>query len=123
MPTFSKIAFSPGGTQGNGLPILVTSVTAGAGNSIHSCSATSGVIDEVWIYAYNGNSATLVLTLQYGGVSVPLNDIKLNVPSQTGLTLVVPGLILRSTGTALAITAWASIASFITLSGYVNRIA
>jgi len=39
------------------------------------------------------------------------------------LTLVIPGLILAPSGSALTVYAYASVASVVNISGYVNRVA
>jgi hypothetical protein len=119
MAIFSKQILS-GST--NGAPIKVVA-TASTGTTIHATGTSASTLDEVWIYAYNSSSSTVVLTIQYGGTTTPDNDIRVSVPAQSGLTLVVPGLILRGTGSAATtIFAYAASANVITLSGYVNRI-
>jgi hypothetical protein len=119
MAIFSKQILS-GST--NGAPIKVVA-TASTGTTIHATGTSASILDEVWIYAYNSSSSTVVLTIQYGGTTTPDNDIRVSVPAQSGLTLVVPGLILRGTGSAATnILAYAGSANVITLSGYVNRI-
>lgn len=119
MATYSKVYLS-GST--NGAPIKVVA-TSSAGTTIHATGTSSSVTDEVWIYAYNSHTSGVVLTVQYGGTTSPDNDIKVTIPSQSGLVLVVPGLILRGTGSAsTTIYAYAGTANVITLSGYVNRI-
>jgi len=114
MATFSKIALS-GSTDG--LPVKVVA-TATAGTLIHTAHATA--LDEVWIYAYNGHTADVVLTVEYGGATVPDQNIILTVSTKSGLALVVPGLILTN---SKVIRAFAATANVITLSGYINRIA
>ena len=96
----------------------------GAGTTIHATGTSSSVIDEVWLYAYNGDVSPRQLVIQYGGTTYIDNDNKITIPSQSGLTLVVAGLILTGTGSAAnTIAAYASAANVITISGYVNRIA
>jgi hypothetical protein len=64
-----------------------------------------------------------LLTVQYGGTTTPDDDIKITIPSQSGLTLVIPGLILSGTGSAAnSVYAYAGTANVVTVSGYVNRI-
>lgn len=106
-----------------GAPIKVVA-TSSTGTTIHATGTSSSVIDEVWLYAYNSNSSSVVLTIQYGGTATPDNDIKLTLPPVSGLTLVVPGLILKGTGSAATtVAAYAATANVVTISGYVNRIA
>ena len=120
MATYSKERLS-GGAQG--LPILVAA-TSSTGTTIHTTGTSSTAFDEVWLYAYNSSSSGVLLTIQYGGTTSPLNDIKITIPSQSGLTLVVPGLILTGNGTTGgSVYAYAGTTNVVTISGYVNRIA
>ena len=114
MATFSKIKFSE---STDGLPVKVVQ-TATAGTLVHTAHASA--LDEVWLYAYNGHSADVVLTVEFGGASVPDQNIVLTVGTKSGLALVVPGLILTNSKT---LKAFAATANVITLSGYINRIA
>lgn len=104
----------------NGKPIKVVQ-TATAGDTIHTAVAgtTPGTYDEIWIYAYNGHTASVVLTIEFGGATVPDQNIVVTIPAKSGLQLIVPGLILQN---AMVVKAFASVANVITLSGYVNAI-
>ena len=120
MATFTKQLLS-GSSQGQ--PITVVQ-TASTGTTIHATGTSASTIDEVWLYATNTSSSAVVLTVQYGGTGSVQNAITLSIPAQSGLTLVVPGLILTGTGSAATtIYAYAGTASVVTISGYVNRIA
>ena len=120
MATYSKVLLS-GSTQGKGIKVVATAST---GTTIHATGTSSTTEDEVWLYAYNSDTAARLLTIQFGGTTSPDNDIKVTIPSQSGLTLVVPGLVLTGTGAAAnTVYAYASAANVITISGYVNRIA
>ena len=102
---------------------VATRQDMGAGTTIHSTGTSSSIIDEVWLYAYNSSNAPVTLTIQYGASTYVDNDIKIDVPPTSGLTLAVPGLILTGTGSvANTVSAYAATANVITLSGYVNRI-
>ena len=119
MATFSKVLLS-GSTEGKGIKVVQTAST---GTTIHATGTSAEIVDELWLYAYNSHSSSVVLTLQFGGTSSPDNDIKLTVPNGTGLTLVVPGLVLTGTGSAEnTVFAFAGTANEIMISGYVNRI-
>ena len=97
--------------------------TASSGTAIHTTGTSASIYDEIWLYAYNSSTAAVALTVQYGGTTSPDDDLKITIPSLSGLTLVVPGLILAGTGAAgNVIRAYAGTASVITVSGYVNRI-
>lgn len=120
MATYSKVLLS-GSTQGKGIKVVATAST---GTTIHATGTSSTTEDEIWLYAYNSDTAARLLTIQFGGTTSPDNDIKVTIPPQSGLTLVVPGLVLTGTGAAAnTVYAYASAANVITISGYVNRIA
>jgi hypothetical protein len=120
MATFTKVALS-GSTQGKGIKVVQTAST---GTTIHATGTSATDIDEIWLYAYNSSTGSVTLTIQFGGTTAVDNDIKIDVPPTSGLTLVVPGLILTGTGSAAnTVYAYAGTANVLTLSGYVNRIA
>lgn len=119
MATFTKVALS-GSTQGKGIKVVATAST---GTTIHATGTSSSIIDEVWLYAYNSSTGPITLTIQFGGTTAVDNDIKIDIPATSGLTLVVPGLILTGTGAAAnTVYAYAGTANVVTISGYVNRI-
>ena len=119
MATFSKVKLS-GSTDGKAIKVAATAST---GTTIHATGTSSSILDEVWLYAYNSSASAVVLTVQFGGTTAVDNDIKLSVPATSGLTLVVPGLILSGTGSAAnTVYAYAATTNVITISGYVNRI-
>ena len=119
MATFTKVALS-GSTQGKGIKVVATAST---GTTIHATGTSSTTIDEIWLYAYNSSTGPVSLTVEFGGTTAPDNNIKIDIPPTSGLTLVVPGLILTGTGAAAnTVTAFAGTANVVTLSGYVNRI-
>lgn len=119
MATFSKVKLS-GSTDGKAIKVAATAST---GTTIHATGTSASILDEVWLYAYNSSSSAVVLTVQFGGTTAVDNDIKLSVPATSGLTLVVPGLILSGTGSAAnTVYAYAATTNVITISGYVNRI-
>lgn len=119
MATFSKQLLS-GSTEGKQIKVVAT---ASSGTTIHATGTSATIIDEVWLYAYNSSGSPVTLTIQYGATATPDDDIKLSIPATSGLTLVVPGLILTGTGSAAnTIRAYAGSANVIMISGYVNRI-
>lgn len=115
MSSFSKMKLS-GSTDG--LPIKVAA-TATLGTTIHTAVSGTTDFDEVWLYAYNGHTAAVTLTIEYGGATVPDQNIVVTLASKSGLSLIVPGLILQN---SKVITAFAGTANVITISGWVNRI-
>ena len=122
MATYSKVLLS-GSTQGKAIKVAATT-SGSAGTTIHATGTSTTTIDEVWLYAYNSSASSVTLTIQWGGVTAVDNEIKLAIPATSGLTLVIPGLILTGTGAAAnTIAAYAGTTNVITISGYVNRIA
>lgn len=119
MATFSKQLLS-GSTQGKAIKVAATSST---GTTIHATGTSSSIIDEVWLYAYNSHTSAVLLTIQWGGTTTVDDDIKISIPANSGLTLVVPGLTLTGTGSAAnTIRAYAGTTNVVTISGYVNRV-
>ena len=119
MATIEKIKLS-GSTDGLG--ILVDD-NASAGKLIHEASATATTYDEIWIYAANYDSSDRKLTIEWGSASAG-DLIEVTIPTEAGLVLVVPGLIIKgNASTALEVRAFAATTSAIQLFGYVNQIA
>ena len=114
MATFTKTLLS-GST--NGASILV-SASATPGTVIHTAQSGTSGLDEVWLYAENSSATTAKLTVEFGGTAEK-DQIELNIPGESGLVLVVPGLVLNN---SLVVRAFAGTANVISVSGYVNRI-
>jgi hypothetical protein len=126
MATFTKLSLNPSGgsSVGTGLGIPVTATTVGTvGTVIHTGSTTPATIDEVWIYAQNYDTTDRKLTIQWGGATAGTNEIEYTVKAESGLYLIVPGLVLQGNATARVVSAIAATATAIVLYGYVNRIA
>lgn len=104
----------------DGKPIKVVQ-TATAGDTIHTAVAgtTAGTFDEIWLFAYNGHTAAVTLTIEFGGATVPDQNIISTLAIKSGLQLIVPGLILQNGN---VVKAFASVANVVTLSGWVNTI-
>ena len=102
----------------NGKPIKVVA-TGTLGTTIHTAVSGTSSMDEIWLWAFNSSASDVTLTIEYGGATVPDQNIVLTVPSKNGLSLVVPGLLLQN---ALVVTAFASSANVVTLSGFVNNL-
>jgi len=116
MPTtVSRIPLS-GSTNGRAVKVAAT---ASSGTLIHT--AVTGTTDEdvITLYAYNSSGSAVNLTIQWGGTSTPDDDIKLSIPATSGLTLVVPDLVLRN---SLVVRAYAGTADVITIHGFANRV-
>ena len=119
MATFSKQLLS-GSTGGRLIKVAATATT---GTTIHATGTSSSIIDEIWLYAVNSSASNVKLTIEFGGTSAPDDLIELTVTAESGLVLVVPGLVLAGTGSAArTVTAFAATANVISIGGYVNRI-
>ena len=107
-----------GSTDGKAIKVVQT---ATAGDTVHTAVAgtTAGTFDEIWLWAYNGHTADVVLTLEFGGATVPDQSIVVTVPFKAGLVPVVPGFILQN---GMVVKAFAGTANVITLNGFVNAI-
>lgn len=118
MATFSKITLS-GSTDGRAVKVAQT---ATAGTLIHTASSTTTTYDEVWLYAQNTDTTAIKLTIEFGGTSAPDDLIEVTVQPESGLVLVVAGLVLKGNATPLVVRAFAGSANLITIHGFVNRI-
>ena len=117
MPTtVSRIPLS-GSTHGRGIKVVATAST---GTTIHTATSSTSDCDVVTLYAYNSSASAVNLTIQWGGTSTPDDDIKLSIPATSGLTLVVPDMVLRN---SLVVAAYAGTTNVITIHGFVNRVA
>lgn len=120
MATYSKVLLS-GSTQGKGIKVAATAAT---GTTIHATGTSSTTQDEVWLFATNSDTAAITLTIEWGGTTAPDNEIKLSIPANAGLTLVMPGITITGTGAAAnTVYAYAGTANKVVIYGYVNRIA
>lgn len=113
MATFSK-QFLSGSTNGRGIKVAAT---ATPGTTIHAAHATAK--DEIWLWAINTDSTDRKLTIEYGGVTAPDDLIELTIPAESGLLIVVSGLILSG---SLEVKAFAATANVIIVFGFVNRV-
>ena len=119
MATFSKIKLSES-TTGR---MVKVAATATAGTLIHATGTSSSIYDEVWLYAVNSDTTNRKLTIEFGGTTSPDDLIELTITAESGLVLVVPGLVLAGTGSAArTVTAFCATANVVSIGGYVNRI-
>ena len=104
-------------SSGRGIKV---SATSSAGTLIHTALASEAVNewDEVSLYATNTSGSAVELTVEWGGTTNPDDRIILSIPSKTGLTLVIPGLVVQN---GVEVRAFADTADVIVIHGYVNR--
>ena len=113
MATYTKHILS-GSTDGKG--ILITSGST-PGTIIHTADETA--LDEIWLYAVNSSANDIKLTIEWGEATAPNGNIEANIPGESGLVLIVPGLILTN---SLTVAAFAATINVIIIHGFVNRI-
>ena len=119
MATYNKITLS-GSTDGRAIKVAAT---ATPGTTIHTGSATATTYDEIWLYAQNTDTTARKLTIEWGGTTSPDDLLELTVAAESGLVLVVPGLVIKGNASAaLVVKAFAATADVLTITGYVNRI-
>lgn len=111
--TYTKVKLS-GCTDGKAIKVIQT---ATAGTTIHTAHATA--LDEIWLYAVNSDTTDRKLTIEWGEATAPDGNIEITIPAESGLVLVVPGLLLTN---SLVVKAFAASANVVMIHGYVNRI-
>jgi hypothetical protein len=118
MATYSKLVLS-GSTDGRAIKVAAT---ATPGTTIHTASSTATHYDEIWLYAQNTDTTARKLTIEWGSTSSPDDLFEITIPPEAGLTLLVPGLVLKGNATPLIVRAFAATADVVTVYGYANRI-
>lgn len=106
-----------GCVDGKGVEIAAVSTP---GTTVHTSvdSATVGTYDEVWLWAQNNHTTSVLLTIEWGSDDHAANVV-VSIPAKSGLFPVAPGLPLQG---ASVIKAFAGTASVVTLHGFVNTI-
>jgi hypothetical protein len=115
MATYAKQLLS-GSTNGKGILVVAT---ATAGTTIHTAVSGTSDLDELWVYAVNSSDADVKLTLEWGEATAPDGNIEQTVPAESGLMLLVPGLLLQN---SLVLKAFAGTTNVVVIHGYCNRI-
>ena len=111
--TITKLKLS-GSTDGQGVKVAAT---GSPGTTIHTAHATD--LDEVWLWCVNSSSSSVKLTVQFGGTTDPDDSIECTIAGESGLFLIVPGLVL--TGSKV-VRAFAGAAGVLVVHGFVNRV-
>lgn len=95
--------------------------TSSPGTSIHTAvdSTIAGTFDEIWLWAYNGDTVNRTLTIQFGDTTAPDYNIIATIPYKSGLIPMVPGLILQNSAVVRAL---GDATNVLTLTGFVNSI-
>ena len=116
MATYTKLPLS---ASTSGQQILITATTSGSATPIHTAVAGTSSLDEIWIYAYNDATASLLTSLIWGGGAEPSNVVRLSIPAQSGRILITDGKLLQN---SLTVYAYASASNYVSIDGFVNRI-
>lgn len=115
MATYTKSLLS-GSTQGKGIKVVAT---ATPGTTIHTAVSGTSSFDEIWLYAYNSDTVTRTLTIEWGEATAPDGNTIIDIPSKAGRFMVMDGRLLQN---SLVVKAFASAANVIIIDGYVNAI-
>lgn len=115
MATYTKNLLSAS-TNGKGIKITAT---APSGTLLHTAVTGVDSLDEVYLYASNTASYDVTLTIEWGGVNNPDDNIIITLPPKSGGVLVVAGLLIQN---SLLVKAYASETNRVTIFGFVNSI-
>ena len=109
----TRLPFS-GSADGQGIKVAAT---ASPGTLVHTAHATA--TDEVWLWCVNSSASSVKLTVQFGGTTDPDDSIEAGIAAESGLFLIVPGLMLSN---SKVVRAFAGTANVLVVHGYANRI-
>jgi hypothetical protein len=114
MATFDIIKLS-GSTNGRQVKVVAT---ATPGTTVHTATATSNGLDQIWLYAVNSDTASIKLTIELGGTTAPDDLVEVTVPPESGLMSILVGQVLDG---GVVVKAFAASANLVLLSGWVVR--
>lgn len=103
-------------TNGKGIKIVATSTI---GTTLHTAVSGTSSFDEIWLWFYNGHTANVTLTIEWGEATVPDGNTIIDIPFKQGRFLIVDGRLLNN---SLVVTAFASVANVIICDGFINAI-
>lgn len=116
MATYTKSKLS-GSTNGRAIKVVATGTP---GTLIHTAVAGAVNYDEIWLWAFNSDTVDRKLTIEYGGVAAPDDDLEITVPAEGGPIIIVPGWVLQN---GLIVRAFCATANVVMIGGFVNGIA
>lgn len=116
MATYTRILLS-GSTSGKVIPVVATTTP---GTPLHTAIAGATAFDEVFLWASNTSNAPVALTIEWGGTGVG-NELvaSFSLPPNSPPIPIATGQVMNG-GSVIA--AFASVASVVNISGFVNRI-
>lgn len=111
----------------NGKPIKITGTNSAGAVTIHTGQSGTAGADEVILAAANSHTASVSLTLAIGGTVDPDNLIVMTLEQRSiaagrdGLIPIVGAgeLVINN---SIAVTAWASVANVVTITGCAHRV-
>jgi hypothetical protein len=106
-----------GAADGKGIKVVAI---ATAGTLIHTAGAVTGDdnYDEIYLDCSNSDVVERELTLEWGGVAAPDNNLFHRIPARSTIR-VVGGLVLQN---SLVARAFADVANVLSIHGFVNKI-
>ena len=107
-----------GSTDGRMIKVVAT---ATPGTTIHTAVSglTAGTYDEIWLWAVDSDTSNVKLIVEFGGTTSPDDTIEVTIAAESGLMLIVPGLILQN---SCVVKAFAGTANVILIIGFVNSL-
>lgn len=117
MATYSRLLLS-GSTNGRAIPVAAT---ATPGTTIHTAVSGTSSFDEIYAWVSNVTTAPVTLTLEWGGVTDPGDHMvkAYSIPANSPPIPIATGQVLNN---GLVLKAFASSASALNITGFVNRI-
>ena len=112
--TYTKELLS-GSTNGKGILVVATST---AGTLIHTAVAGTSSKDELTLFAVNSTSTSKKLTIEWGEATAPVGNIEQTIAAESGLVLVVPGLLINN---GLEVRAFCESANVVIIHGNAIR--
>lgn len=101
-----------------GRPIKVVATTT-PGTLIHEPSVASGYESLMHLFAVNTSASPVVLTIEFGGVSSPDDQVITTIPAKSGWVEIVPGFPLDK---GRAIRAFAASGNVVLVGGYASLV-
>src|SRR5690242_9972492 len=112
---FTKALLSAS-TNGRGIKVTATS---SPGTLVHTAVSGTSSFDEIYLYAYNGHTADVQVTVEWGGTTVPDDNIIITIPFKQGRFLIADGRLLQN---GLTVNVFAATTNVIVIDGFVNSI-
>jgi len=116
MATYSRQLLS-GSTNGKPIPVVAI---ATIGTTIHTAIAGTTAFDEVYLWVNNTSAAAVTMTIEWGAAGTGSQmATAYSIPANSAPTPIIFGQVLQN---GLLLTIFASVASVLNVTGYVNRI-